>query len=233
VDGRVSLTEPYLKGERGSRLVILPVVAGAAERTITRVNADRSWLIATRVAGWVVGFLFLILLATGIALTFRYRPTVSGAYSNVTSAPRAPIFTARRVHRVASELFVPAVGCLAIASTGVFLVRRDRLPVALALVAAASALTAAVIGYLLPWDQLSVSTVRAGTNLQGYMPILGDHNVKYVIFGSSEVTTATVGHWFWLHALMVPLVIVAVVTALLTRAQRSVRRVGVADDPSA
>jgi len=172
---------------------------------------------ATRVALWVVGALFVILLATGIALAFRYRPDVSFG----TRPAPSPLFTARRVHRLASFFFVPAVGMLAISSIGLFLVRRRSAYLAYPLSAGVAALAAAFTGFLLPWDQLGLRAVTVGTNMQGYVPILRGHDVRFVLIGTSEITDAAFSRWFWLHAVALPLFLVATGVVVALKARRS------------
>jgi len=180
----------------------------------------RTWQVATRVALWIVAVLLVILIATGIALTFRYRPTVNRPYASVTDLePRSPI-TLRGVHRLAAAVFVPAVGALAIATIGLFLARRTRAPIALSLFAGLATLAASFTGYLLPWDQLALWAVTVGTDMRGYAPILRHGNVKYVILGSREIDVTTFNRWFWTHTVLIPVVIVAVLVALVMAARR-------------
>jgi len=82
------------------------------------------------------------------------------------------------------------------------------------------ALAATFTGYLLPWDQLSLWAVTVGTNMRGYGPILHGHRVKYVLIGSTEVGTATFSRWFWVHTLVVPLVIAAALIGLVIKSRR-------------
>jgi len=133
----------------------------------SQVQQERAWRVAIGVAAWAVTGLLVVLVATGIALTFRYRPDVSSAYANVTGLEHRAVFSARSVHRSASVLLLPAVGCLAIACIGLFVVRHDRRWIALPLVAGGLTVAAGISGYLLPWDQLGMYRVSAGTNLQG------------------------------------------------------------------
>jgi len=44
--------------------------------------------------------------------------------------------------------------------------------------------------------------------------------VKFVLVGSREVTSATVSRWFWVHSLVAPLALVAVLVALGFRVRR-------------
>jgi len=118
-----------------------------------------------------------------------------------------------------------AVGALAIASIGLFLARRNRAPIALSLLAASQ-----------HW-RLCSRNLRRGTSCRygrsrshqhaGYAPILRHHDVKYVILArgrsiprrSPLVLDTT---------LVVPLVIVAVLIALVmtARRQRSIEPAG-------
>ena len=162
--------------------------------------------------------LFVILLVTGVVLTFRYRPTV--AYTDVRELEHHPVFTARRVHRLASSLFLPAMACLAVSSIGLFLARRERTPVVWPLVAAGLSVVAAITGYLLPWDQLALWAVTVGTNMQGYRPILRGHDVKFVLLGTREVSPATLSRWYWVHAVVLPVLLVAALIVIVLRARR-------------
>jgi len=182
------------------------------------VEQDRGLTIATRVLAYVVGVLFVVLAATGVALTFRYQPTVS--YANVASLEHHSIVTLRGVHRLASRLFVLAVGGLAVSSIGLFIARRRRFPIAFSLLAGLFALAGSVTGYLLPWDQMSLWAVSVGTNMRGYSAILHGHKVRFVLVGSTEVGTSTVQQWFWVHAVVVPVLIVGAVGAVLFAARR-------------
>jgi quinol-cytochrome oxidoreductase complex cytochrome b subunit len=186
------------------------------------VPQERAWLIATRVALGLVAALLIVMIVTGIALTFRYQPDVTDAYANVGSLQHHSSFTARRVHQVVSTLFLVAVGFLAIASIGLFLVRRRRASILLPLLAGFSALVASFTGFLLPWDQLSLWAVTVGTNMRGYEPILrNDHKINYVLFGNRTTAAATLRNEYWLHAVAIPIVIIGLLIALWFVARRS------------
>ena len=184
----------------------------------------RTWQIATRIALWIVVALLVILIATGIALTFRYRPTVTRPYASVTDLEPRSRITLRGAHRLAAAVFVPTVGALAIATIGLFLARRTRAPIALSLLAGLATLVASFTGYLLPWDQLALWAVTVGTNMRGYAPILRHDNVKYVILGSREIDVTTFNRWFCTHTVLIPVVIVAVLIALAMAARPAIRR---------
>jgi quinol-cytochrome oxidoreductase complex cytochrome b subunit len=183
---------------------------------------ERTWLVATRVTAGIVATLFVALLVTGVVLIFRYEPSVN-SFASVRSLEDRPILTARSVHRVAALLFVPAVAALAVASGGLFLVRRNRRPLALSMGAVVVAVAAAFTGYLLPWDQLSLWAVTVGTNMRGYTPILDGHSVKYVLVGSSEIGPGTIDRWFWVHTVAIPVVFGGALLVLVLLARRTRR----------
>jgi quinol-cytochrome oxidoreductase complex cytochrome b subunit len=187
------------------------------------VAAERAWSTATRISAWIVAALFAILLVSGVVLTFRYRPTV--AYADVRGLEHHPMFTARRIHRAASQLFLLAVSAFAFSTIGLFFARRERTRVVWPLAAAGLSLLAAFTGYLLPWDQLGLWAVTVGTNVEGYRPILRGHGVKFVLFGTNEVSTETLSRWYWAHAVVVPLLLAAAVVVVVWRARRQPTRV--------
>ena len=62
-------------------------------------------------------------------------------------------------------------------------------------------------GYLLPWDQLALWAVTVGTNMAGFVPVIGAQ-VKFALLGGVEVTAGTLLRWYVLHVLFLPFIIV-------------------------
>ena len=79
---------------------------------------------------------------------------------------------------------VSAFGGLAIAASGLALVRHRARRLVPVVIAGVAVLTATFTGFLLPWDQLALNQVTVGTNVTGYRMILFDSNVKYVLIGN-------------------------------------------------
>jgi quinol-cytochrome oxidoreductase complex cytochrome b subunit len=196
-------------------------------RTLANVKQDRAWLLATRIAATVVAALLGVLIVTGIVLTFRYLPDVSGAssvYAGAAGFGHRSRLSARSIHQFSSALFLPAVGALAISSIGLFFVRRNRAPIALSFLAGVVALVATITGFLLPWDQIALGAVTVGGNVRGYTRILDhDHNVKYVLIGARSTSISTFARVYWLHALLLPLVIIGLLVALAFTTRRAAR----------
>src|SRR5678815_2756284 len=58
-------------------------------------------------------------------------------------------------------------------------------------------------GYLLPWDQLSYWAITVGTNIAGYVPVIGD-GARKMLLGGAEVGSATLLRFYVLHVIFVP-----------------------------
>jgi quinol-cytochrome oxidoreductase complex cytochrome b subunit len=62
-------------------------------------------------------------------------------------------------------------------------------------------------GYLLPWDQLSYWAIQVGTNIAGYVPLLGTR-VHTIMLGGSDVTGDTLLRFYVLHIYLLPALLV-------------------------
>ncbi len=182
---------------------------------------DHFWVVATRIALIVVGGILAVLVVTGVMLIFNYRPEMSAAYATVQKLPSHA--QTRDVHRIASRLLFPAFGCLAVAATCLALVRHRARRIVPIAVAGLGVLAASFTGFMLPWDQLSLTQVTVGTNVSGYGRILSGKGVKFVILGQTEVGTATVARWFWMHVLVTSGFLVAALAIVAVQTRR-VRR---------
>jgi menaquinol-cytochrome c reductase cytochrome b subunit len=161
----------------------------------------------------VTAVLFAVLIVTGIVLIFQYEP--SGKFLGSDARPIAGavgrIDTIRTIHRAASFAIVPvvfaAVVLAIIAST-----RR----LAIGLLAGAAtivALAAAISGQAIAWSQLALFTVTTGHTYRGYSPIFGTQ-VRFVIVGDARVEVETFRRIFVTHALLLPVVLLALVGAI-------------------
>jgi len=61
-------------------------------------------------------------------------------------------------------------------------------------------------GYLLPWDQKAYWATRVGTDIAGSTPFIG-HFLLVSLRGGENITGATLGRFFTLHVLVLPVVI--------------------------
>ena len=161
---------------------------------------------AGRVLLIVLGVQVAVLVVSGVALYFLYRPSLGQAWGDfVTGDDSWDVRLSnglRFVHRLASWLTVPTAVGTALVVALARGPRRRRWPGAA--VGAGMALTAvgaSFTGFLLPWDQLALWAVKVGTNLRGYGPLFGSE-VRFVLIGGVEIQPGTLLRWLFLHALV-------------------------------
>lgn len=165
-----------------------------------------------------------VLVVTGVALFFVYRPSTSQAWNDVfTEGTDSGVRVAdalRGIHLLASQLAVPTA-----LATGIVVglsARRAGRPWPGAATGAAIAvitLAASITGFLLPWDQLALWAVTVGTNLSGYRPLFDD-TVRFVLIGGVEVSRGTLVRWLLVHMLLLGPAL-AVLVAMAWRHHRS------------
>jgi quinol-cytochrome oxidoreductase complex cytochrome b subunit len=197
------------------------------------VRPRRSWL--WRLTLVALG-LFVVLLLSGLYLTFRYRP-VPRRFGGHTEGRGFVLDATVIAHRIAADLFVATTVVVAV----LFLVRVRR-PLGRAFVGAtatllfaASVAAAVVSGTLLPWDQLALYAVTIGNTTDPVRGVLSfPPAVKYVLIGTSEVSPSTYSRTAWLHVLVIPLVIIGTAGAMFVAARTGPRTppVGATDIPS-
>lgn len=156
-----------------------------------------------------------VLVVTGIALWFLYRPTADQAWGDlVTERYEWDVgigLGLRLVHRLASWFAVPT----AVAAGIVVVLRRWRRARpwhagALGCGIAATSLAASFTGFLLPWDQLALWSVSVGSHVRGYSILFGP-TVRFAIVGGVEVSPSTIILWLLIHSLVLGPALVALV----------------------
>lgn len=81
-------------------------------------------------------------------------------------------------------------------------------------------------GYLLPWSQLSFWATTVATDAAGAIPVIGDQLIEF-LRGGPSVGEATLGRFFALHVMGLPMAFLGLVGAHLF----CVRRVGISSAP--
>ena len=154
---------------------------------------------------------FLIQIASGFALTFYYRPTVTEALSSV----RAMIDTnfgwlIRSIHRWCASMMVlmMVLHVFRVYLTGGFKNPRESTWVTGVLMAACT-VSFGVTGYSLPWDQVGYWAVKIVTGVPEAIPVVGPPIVQ-LLRGNSSVGQATLTRFYSIHTFVLPLI-----TALL------------------
>lgn len=158
-----------------------------------------------------------VLVLTGIALFFVYRPSVGqswpGLLASHVNESGSVRFAAgvRLLHRFASALavFTAVATGVVVAVSGRKNIRRRPG----AIIGAGLALTtvaASFTGFLLPWDQLALWAVTINSDFNGYRPLFGTH-VRFVLLGGTELSPATVTRWLLIHMLVLGLAVVGII----------------------
>jgi quinol-cytochrome oxidoreductase complex cytochrome b subunit len=155
-------------------------------------------------------FLFILLTITGIFLMFYYYPTAERAYADVAALSTNVVFgtLVRNMHRWGAHLMVLTVflHMSRVFYHGAYKPPREFNWV-VGVVLLLLTLLLSFSGYLLPWDQLALWAVTVGTNMAGFVPVVGDQ-VKFALLAGPEVTANTLLRFYVLHVLFFPFIIV-------------------------
>ncbi len=168
--------------------------------------------------GIMLGFLFLIMLFTGVVLMLYYTPSVETAYQSVKDivnvVPGGRII--RNMHRWASQgmVIVVFLHLLRVFYTGSYLGKRS-LNWVIGVVLLIITLLSNFSGYLLPWDQLAYWAVTIGSNIAAsareLTDLLGITNVfdpggflKKLLIGGETVGQPALSRFFTLHVIFLP-----------------------------
>ena len=169
--------------------------------------------------GMILGFLFLVMVLTGIVLMIYYTPSVEMAYQSVKDiiyvVPGGRII--RNIHRWASQGMVVVVflHMIRVFYTGSYLGNRS-LNWVIGVVMLVVALLSNFSGYLLPWDQLAYWAVTIGSNIAAsareLTDLLGVTHVidpggflKKLLIGGETVGQPALSRFFALHVIFLPL----------------------------
>ena len=157
--------------------------------------------------GSAILLFFGIQVVTGIMLAFYYRPTLEEANKSIarimTDVPLGWII--RSVHFWSASamivtVFVHLFSC--------WMIKSYRKPRELTWMTGVLLLVASLIfgftGYLLPWDDLSLSATKVGTDIPRSIPIVGEWVTKF-LRGGDDVTGDTLSRFFSFHICILPL----------------------------
>jgi quinol-cytochrome oxidoreductase complex cytochrome b subunit len=177
--------------------------------------------------GIILGFLFVVMLVTGVLLMLHYTPSVESAYNSVKDivhvVPGGRII--RNMHRLASNAMVIVVflHLLRVFYTGSYLGERS-LNWVIGVVMFVVVLLMSFSGYLLPWDQLSFWAVTIGSNIAASARELTDllgitavvdvgGFLQRLLIGGDTVGQAALTRFFMLHVIFLPVTLM-VLTAV-------------------
>jgi len=155
-------------------------------------------------------FLFILLTITGIFLMFYYTPTAELAYADTAALSTDVAFGSlvRNMHRWGAHLMVLSVflHMSRVFYHGAYKPPREFNWI-VGVVLLLLTLLLSFSGYLLPWDQLALWAVTVGSNMAGFVPVIGAQ-VKFGLLAGVEVSSATLLRFYVLHVLAFPFIIV-------------------------
>jgi hypothetical protein len=160
--------------------------------------------------GGITFFLFLVQGTTGILLAFYYKPTAAEAYASIQFIENQVYFGAaiRAIHHwSANGMIVMAVAhMLRVFIMGAYKPPRELNWIS-GVILFVLTLAFGFTGYLLPWDQRAFWASTVGTDIAGAVPAVGNL-VLILLRDGWGVTEATLGRFFGLHVLVIPIVTV-------------------------
>jgi len=153
--------------------------------------------------GGISVFLFLVLIVTGLLLTFFYIPTPGDAFASIEIiAFQVPFgWLIRNLHYWAAQaaVLVVALHMLRVILTGAYKApRRANTVIGVALLAGTLLLD--FTGYVLRWDEGTRWALVVGTNLVRETPLVGSA-LYQVIAGGAEIGAATTIRFYAWHIL--------------------------------
>ena len=155
-------------------------------------------------------FLFILLTVTGIFLMFYYTPSAEAAYADIQALSTDVAFgtLVRNMHRWGAHLMVLSVflHMSRVFYHGAYKPPREFNWV-IGVLLLFLTLFLSFSGYLLPWDQLALWAVTVGTNMAGFIPVMGGQ-VKFLMLAGVEVSGATLLRFYVLHVLAFPFILV-------------------------
>jgi quinol-cytochrome oxidoreductase complex cytochrome b subunit len=173
-----------------------------------RSNPDAVKFTATFYLGVLSFALFLILIITGVLISFYYHPSVPQAYYDMKDLE----FTVssgrflRNMHRWAAHAMVIVVflHMLRVFYSGAYKTPKQFNWV-VGILLFLLTLLLSYTGYLLPWDQLAFWAVSVGTNMVETTPLIGEQ-LKYLLLGGNEVGENTLIRFYVLHVFVLPMI---------------------------
>jgi cytochrome b6 len=156
--------------------------------------------------GSAILLFFAIQVVTGFMLVLYYKPTLEMANDSVarimTDIPLGWII--RSIHSWSSSFMIAIVF---VHLLSIWIAKSYRRPRELTWMSGVLLLLISLFfgftGYLLPWDDLSFSATKVGTDIPGAIPVVGAW-VTQLLRGGEDVTGDTLTRFFGIHVCMLP-----------------------------
>ena len=153
---------------------------------------------------------FIVQVATGFAMTFYYRPTVTEAFASVEYIMTEVNFgwLIRSVHRWSASMMVlnMILHVCRVYLTGGFKTPRE-LTWVTGVALASVTVSFGVTGYSLPWDQVGYWACKIVTGVPDAIPVIGSLLVE-VLRGGLSVGQSTLTRFYSAHTFVLPVVAV-------------------------
>lgn len=172
--------------------------------------------------GEIALFSFILLVLTGIYLAFSYEPsaqtiTVEGqslpiAYHSVTQIDQQPFgLVVRQVHHWSAHLMLAAVilHLLRVFFTGAFRKPRE-INWLIGCLLLLITIFAAFSGYLLPYDEFSVTATGIGYGIAASIPWIGP-SVAEFLFAGKFPALGTIPRFYGYHIMLIPLLLLGLI----------------------
>jgi cytochrome b-561 len=177
----------------------------------------------TFLLGEMALFSFITLVATGIFLGFLYEPStlmvslfgaqVPAAYASVVRIDLLPMgMIVRRIHHWSAMLMIAAIltHLMRIYFTSAYRKPRE-INWLVGICLLATTLLAAFTGYLLPYSQFSVTATSIAYYIAKSTPWIGDW-IARLLFAGDFPAAGTVPRFFFMHVMLIPAVLVALIS---------------------
>lgn len=156
--------------------------------------------------GSAILLFFIIQVLTGFMLAFYYKPTLEEANMSIarvmTEVPLGWII--RSVHSWSASFMIALVF---VHLLSIWIIKAYRKPRELTWMSGvfllAVSLAFGFTGYLLPWDALSLSATKVGTDIPRSIPVVGAWVTK-LLRGGEDVTGDTLTRFFGFHVCILP-----------------------------
>ena len=149
---------------------------------------------------------FLIQFATGFAMTFYYKPTVTEAFNSVQYIMTDVSFgwLIRSIHRWSASMMVlmMILHIFRVYLTGGFKKPRE-LTWVTGVIMATITVSFGVTGYSLPWDQVGYWAVKIVSGVPEAIPVVGSTIVE-LMRGGTAVGQSTLSRFYSLHTFVLP-----------------------------
>lgn len=172
--------------------------------------------------GEIVLFSFVLLVLTGVFLALMYEPSTlhveykgghaPAAYVSVMKINEAPFgLIIRRMHHWAAHLMIAAaiLHMLRVFFTGAYRNPRE-LNWIVGVLLLAFTMVAAFVGYVLPFDQFSVTATKIGYGIARSVPWVGNYLADF-IFAGRFPSPGSVPRFYALHVMLFPLMLLGLI----------------------